>query len=562
MKNIIFFFFLLFIIKVSGDGENITPPNIYFLNKFPSQTYTLETFIGTPQQIFSLQFSMFSKLTVLQCNKSENSIVFQRKSNIYFPYNSNSSILLSNISLNNNSFEQYLDVINFDVQNSMNTSNNITVSCINNDKNRSIGLNSPIFYSEHYPFVFICLYKNGGFIKTTNQFIKDATLDASFINYANINIANDDNLTEKKFLIKNFGVKMLDIISLSNSETFFSISINEKYSYNLFTSHLYWKINEFLRNKYFNNFDEYLNDENCFKINNFQIIKQKLPILVFLLNATNYFLEFSPIDYLLTYDDQDVYCFNFKENTFDDQNFISINLFQNKLIQLDFPHNSMKIIEFDCENNDLQQLFNPNFNVYHSESNQILINLLISLVCLLVFIGGSYSFVKIREYILKQRNNKKEKVIKLANSLTVKEKKKKNKSIELDDLKIEIIEKGKKNKEINKTKDKKNKYSYFEEIKEVNENSKDFEEIKEDNKIENKNEFLIIKDLEVIDKNKIKDKFLKKNKKPEIIKKKIKNSKKKYFISYSFLKNVVNESQFHEKLLFHMKIKINLKLFV
>lgn len=470
--------------------------NVFELYKDENEVYRIIALIGTPKQRFSLVITFFSEVFELFCDI--NNVLFNDNMFTYYSKYSNTSQLFLNSNKN------FVDILTF--ERSSVSIKNFTINCVAIETISNnigiLGITNQLFYSQEYPYLFICLHNKGGYIQQT-----DLMAQALIIKLQNSNVFfRRDFKNENKWivLVKNLALKIYGIVNLMEDTDEFNISFTGTINYNLFSSVIYKKIKEILLNATFYDFERFSNDETCFLIEDFEKVKSKLPILVFVIDSLSSF-EIKPEDYLILYQDQHMCCFNFKENKVTNENLITMISFKKQLIITDFTNNLMKIIDFDCENNNLKQFFDGNINVKTNNINETFINLVISLSCLIIFLLLIYFSFKIKDYC----NGRKKRKNQLIGQNKMKQKKNEKKiheTLEMEAVKIEIIE-----KEIikKKNKHKKSKYS----LEEEEEKSQDkveieYEEIKKD---ENPTNFAPLNDFKVSKqskKSKIKDKIL------------------------------------------------------
>jgi len=501
--------------------------NGLFINNFGLKVnsdgiYYITGNIGTPEQRVSLKISFFSSNYTISCSNNE---ILENEIDNYNPNISSTSYFMTNITLTNkseNNPQIYLDVLtindNYFIE-------NFSLICDNNSDSNQIGIiaiMSDIFYLENYPYLYICLHKNGGFISQSNITINDGYLEAAQIKTTDLLFMQSNYDQDFKLVVTNVGIKNSDVINFMDNLSEFNVSIDGTNNYHELSPDLFQKIVNFLYQGYFNRFESFLNDDSCYFIKSFEDIKNIMPTLVFMLGNSE-LLEFRLSDYLLFYPDQELYCYNFRQNINNNLNILSISLFKNRLIQTDFAEKTAKLIDVDCEKSDLNDILNPNFDINGGtlNINEIFINVFIAFSCLLIFLLGLYSFVKIKEFLLRRQTENESHI-----NLIEKKKNKKNK-LEMDQVKIQIIEKNKKQK----NNDKSSKYLEKEEEKKEAPSG-------EKEKKENAQSFKILQDFEKIEKTKIKENFLKNNKNKEKSRKTEKSKKKghkKYFSLHFFL---------------------------
>lgn len=506
----IFIIFAFLIFEFQRKNVNGFSPESFKIRLNSENVYYLVAYIGTPSQRFHLKIDLLLPNFTISCSKNED--IFLNQINMYYPIISSSSWRLfnsSDLSQNNSFKEIYSDSIIFENNLLIPNFSLICSKNTNDEKIASIAIINDIFYHEDFPYLQVCFHSKGGYIKQTNLTINDVYLQNLQLQSANL-IFNESN-NSFAINVKTFGLKQKsNIFTLFDTISPFYLSF-ENVQYHKFSKVLFTNISRFLYSNYFNRFQTFINDDSCFIIKNFADIKNQLPALIFILKNSD-LLEFRLEDYLIFYPDQGIYCFSFRENIINDLNILSMNFFKNRLIQTDFSTKTAKLIDFDCENSEIEDLINNYFDMSGSSNvDEIFINIFIAFACLMIFLCGLQSYVKIKQFLLKKRQYQ---------NSPQKKNQKPNKKLEIDQVKLEIFDKKKEVKKI-ASKDKSMKYMEKEE-----------EEVKENPKIEKKDDrdFKFFQEYEKIDKTKLKEKFLKKTKKekPEKIEKPKKKNPKKY----------------------------------
>ena len=508
----IFIVFVFLIFELQRKRVNGFSPKIFNMRLNSENIYYLVAYIGTPSQRFHFKITLFSPNFTISCSKNED--IFSNQINKYYPNISSSSWPLFNsseLSQNNSLNEIYADSIIFENNFLIPNFSLICSKNANDNKVGSLAIMNDIFYNEDFPFLQVCFHSKGGYIKQTNITINDVYLQNLQLESANL-IFNQSN-NSFAINVKTFGLKQSNIITLVGTISPFYVNF-ENVQYHKFSSVLFKNISSFLYSNYFNKFQTFINDDSCFIIKNFDDIKKQIPNFVFALKNSD-LLEFRLEDYLIFYPDQGIYCFSFRENILDDLNILSMNFFNNRLLQTDFSTKTAKLIDFDCKNSEIDDLINNYIDLSGKNNvDDIFINIFIAFACLMMFLCGLQTYIKIKQFLLKRQSQ----------NSPQKKKQKHKKNLEIDQVKLEIIDK-KKDVKKNTSKDKSLKYM-----------EKQEEEIKENPKIEKEDDkgFKFFQEYEKIDKTKLKEKFLKKNKKEksEKIEKHLKKNPKKYFLFY------------------------------
>ena len=508
----IFIVFVFLIFEFQRKSVYGFSPKSFTMRLNSENIYYLVAYIGTPSQRFHFKVTLFSSNFTIDCSKNED--IFLNQINKYYPNISSSSWPLYNsseLSQNNSLNDIYADSIIF--ENNL-LIPNFTLICsknTNDDKMGSLAIMNNIFYNEDFPYNQVCFHSKGGYMKPTNMTINDVYLQNLQLKSTNLifNQSNDSFAIN----VKTFGLKQSNIITLFGTISPFYVRF-ENVQYHKFSSVLFKNISSFLYSNYFHKFQSFINDDSCFIIYNFADIKNQLPTFVFVLKNSD-LLEFRLEDYLIFYSDQGIYCFSFRENIVDDLNILSMNFFNNRLLYTDFSTKTAKLIDLDCKNFEIENLINNYFDSSGKNNvDDIFINIFIAFACLMMFLCGLQTYIQIKKFLLKRQSQ----------SSPQNKKQKHKKNVEIDQIKLEIIDKKKEVKK-NTSKDKSLKYM-----------EKQEEEIKENPKIEKEDNdgFKFFQESEKIDKTKLKEKFLKKNKKekPEKNEKPKKKNPKKYFLFY------------------------------
>lgn len=461
MKKKMFIVFLCFVKNIVfclNDGF-LEISELELWNEFDNEKYMIDLYIGTPSQFISVKIDIFSEKLNVFCI---DDVSFNKGNSVfgYFPLNSTTS----NLSKNHTNIKVYQDIVI--LKNSNISKNNTKINCIMNNSifsKQNIGLFNPLFFSDEYPFLLICLYEKGGKIKLLNESLDSTKFNYFHIEQTTIIFENSTRLEENNFLFKtiNIGMKFFDVITLFNIFNM-TFSFDSSLTYHLFATPIYQKIVYEFQTNYFRKFTSFSNDRKCFAINDYTNEKKSFPSISLLLNNSE-LLVLDPDSYLITYPYQKIVCMNFKENFNGNHSILSFVFLKNKFIGIDSFHKRINIIDSDCKNSNLNELLiNYEFIISGTKMN-VVITLLISLLCLFIFFGIFFLLIYLRKVFtntdslsMKSYLSKK---FYLNPGKIVSKKHKPLSTLDLDDLKLEIIEENSRNKK----KEKKNrKEMYFE----------------------------------------------------------------------------------------------------
>lgn len=463
-KMTIFFVILISCFFFCKNDSEFLEVSKLWKNSFENY-YQIEIFIGSPLQFLPIRISFFSFNMDLYCS-NESNIYYEHFNDYFFylPLLSKTSVFFQNeFNLQNRS--QIKDNLIF--KDSKIVQNNLTINC-NSEKqseNQSVGLFSPLFFLEKFPFILLCFHENGGYINLMNETIKNPILNSLMIKaiimpliiFNSSNFKNDTH--SLGFVCENIGFKINNVFLLTNLQQF-NVFLSDSLSFHYFSTNIYLVLMDLLKREFLIGYDSFLNDPNCFLIND---IKTEFPTLILTLNNSE-FLELNPEDYLKFYKYQKVVCLNFRENNRSSENFLSTKFLSNAFIQIDTKKLSLQIIYQNCETNNLRSMLSNHSStgIFGNSINQIIINVLIAMSCLVLFLGVIYSFYFVKIWLQSINfSNKINFLLSKRGSGKILKKKTTEKNLltaDLTELKLEIIKDSQKNKKKPKNIDKKRLY--------------------------------------------------------------------------------------------------------
>lgn len=430
--------------------------------------YHVEIFIGSPPQFLPIGIDFFSNRMEFYCS-NETRIYSKSLNNnfFYLPSLSKTSVSFQN-DLNFKNMFQIMDNLTFKDSNT--TQNNLKINCIREKllENQSFGLFSPLFFIEEFPFILLCFHENGGYINLLNETIKTPMILNSFmiktlsIPLIILNSSNHNESYRLGFVCENIGFKINNVFFLADLQQF-HVFLSDSLPYHYFSTNLFLVLTNLLKTKFLIGYDKFFNERNCFIIDNLSKMKTEFPILILAMNNSE-FLELNPVDYLKFYEYQNIVCLNVHENQNTSENFLSTIFMENAFIQIDKKQLSLKIIYQNCETTDVKNILaNPSLaSTLGNSINQIIINVLIALSCLILILGIIYSFYFVKIWLQSINfSNKTHFLFYTRDSQKLFKKKLTKKKIitaDLTELKLEIIKDNQKNKKEYKNHGKKNLY--------------------------------------------------------------------------------------------------------